>query len=141
MKALSTTSEPSRSVPAGPATSIARAARWNIDRRIRQHAVQNEQARARATEDARAIIELIAVQFSPERIYQWGSVLRQGAFREYSDIDIALEGVTDAGAFFQILKQAEALTSFPVDIVQLETIEPEFADSIRKHGVLVYERP
>ena len=84
---------------------------------------------------------MIIAQFSPERIYQWGSVLREGAFREYSDIDIALEGVTDAAAFFQILKQAEACTSFPVDVVQLETIEPEFAHSIRNHGVLVYERP
>jgi hypothetical protein len=33
------------------------------------------------------------------------------------------------------------LTRFSLDIVQIEKIEPEFADSIRQSGKVVYERP
>jgi len=32
------------------------------------------------------------------------------------------------------------LTHFPLDIVQIEKIEPEFAQSIRQNGRVVYER-
>jgi hypothetical protein len=39
-----------------------------------------------------------------------------------------------------LIGKAQAMTDFPVDIVQLEKIEPEFAESIRTDGKLVYER-
>jgi len=35
---------------------------------------------------------------------------------------------------------AQALRRFPLDIVQLEKIAPEYADDIRQHGKMVYER-
>jgi predicted nucleotidyltransferase len=93
----------------------------------------------RASLDASKIIERIIEIARPKRIYQWGSLLSPEQFREYSDIDIALEGVRDPELFFKVLKEAEALTQFPVDIVQLETIEPEYASDIRTRGKLVYE--
>ena len=67
-------------------------------------------------------------------------MLRPGGFREYSDVDIAVEGVTDAGAFFKILAAAEKMTSFPLDLVQMEKIEPEYAEEIRKHGKVIDEK-
>ena len=76
----------------------------------------------------------------PPASYQWGSLLDGEHFDERSDIDIALEGVTDAAAFFALLADAENLTTFSLDIVQLETIHQEFAKSIRARGRVVYER-
>jgi len=67
-------------------------------------------------------------------------LLRPEKFRDYSDIDIAVEGVILPEAYFQMLGKAQAMTDFPVDIVQLEKIEPEFSESIRKGGKVVYER-
>jgi len=104
-------------------------------RRARQDAVLARQA----SEDAQAIIDMIVQTFSPSRIYQWGSLLRPDGFKSYSDIDIALEGIVDAERFFALLGQAQSLTAFPVDIVQLEKIAPEYADDIRHYGRLVYE--
>ena len=46
---------------------------------------------------------------------------------------------TPAAAFFEMYGKAQALTSLPLDLVQLEKIEPEFAELIRNKGVLVYD--
>jgi predicted nucleotidyltransferase len=93
----------------------------------------------RAQEDAKTIIAFIIEKYKPKRIYQWGSLLKEEHFRGYSDIDIALEGVTNAESFFRLLVEADNLTKFPLDIVCLETIHPLHAESIRKKGIMVYE--
>jgi predicted nucleotidyltransferase len=115
-------------------------ARAAIDARYRQRRQHDLDLYEKAAADAAAIIDWIASHHASRRIYQWGSLLRPESFRSYSDIDIALEGVLDPAGFFAILGQAEKMTRFPVDIVQLEKIEPEFAESIRETGKLVYER-
>lgn len=101
---------------------------------------KNADLQRQAAFDASTIVALISRQYQPRRIYQWGSLLRPGAFKPYSDIDIAIEGITDAERFFALLGDAQKLTRFPLDIVQLETIMPEYADDIRRHGKLVYEK-
>lgn len=93
-----------------------------------------------AREDARLIVERIREEYRPLRIYQWGSLLDGRHFSERSDIDIAIEGIVDPERFFAILGTAESMTSFPVDIVQIETMHPVFAEIIRMKGRLVYER-
>jgi len=116
-----------------------RAARDRLGRRVQAEQARNRVLYDRASEEASSIIARIIELARPDRVYQWGSLLTPGLFREYSDIDIAVEGVRDAGVFFKILAEAEQLATFPVDIVQLETIEPEFANQIRAEGKLVYE--
>jgi hypothetical protein len=39
-----------------------------------------------------------------------------------------------------LLGEAQDMTRFPLDIVQLEKIAPEHAEDIRQHGKLIYER-
>lgn len=58
-----------------------------------------------------------------------------------SDLHIALEGITEAEQFLELLGKAEALTSFPLDLVQREKIDPVFARRNREKGVLLYEHP
>ena len=83
---------------------------------------------------------MIIRKYQPEKIYQWGSLLNEKNFTERSDIDIALEGITNPADFFALLGNADELTAFPVDIIQLEKIHPLNAESIKKNGRLVYER-
>ena len=54
----------------------------------------------RAESDGRAIIDMIVREYQHTRVYQWGSLLRPERFRDYSDIDIAVEGITDAEIVF-----------------------------------------
>lgn len=114
-------------------------ARQRLEAREQSTSRQNADLQRQAAADAQAIVELIIRQYHPCRVFQWGSLLRPGDFKPYSDIDIAIEGVTDAERFFALLGEAQALSRFPLDIVQLEKIAPEYADDIRRYGKMVYE--
>lgn len=106
------------------------------ERRRRELAERLEMAR----KDFDHIVDHIARTYRPKRIWQWGSLIDGHHFSERSDIDIAIEGVEDPKTFFAILGDAMDMSSLPVDVVQLETIHPAHADSIRSRGRIVYER-
>ncbi|OGJ87537.1 MAG: hypothetical protein A2487_16675 [Candidatus Raymondbacteria bacterium RifOxyC12_full_50_8] len=114
--------------------------RINFDKRESVLAEQNRGLFLQAANDAAAIIRLIIEKYSPRRIYQWGSLLNPGAFRDYSDIDIAVEGLPTPTAILSILRDAGNLTRFSLDLVELEKIDPLHAESIRRKGRLVYEQ-
>jgi predicted nucleotidyltransferase len=82
----------------------------------------------------RRIVAMIRTEFAPARIWQWGSLLDRARFSEVSDIDIAVEGLGTAERLFRLVERAEALTALPLDIVELERLEPEFAALIRTGG-------
>lgn len=94
-----------------------------------------------ARHDFECIVDMIIKKYKPHRIYQWGSLLKDRHFRPYSDIDIAIEGTFSADAFFAMYGEAEAMTSFSLDLVDMNHIEPEFADIIRMKGRLIYDCP
>jgi len=50
-----------------------------------------------------------------------------------------VEGVNEPEQFFKIYGEAEKLTDFPLDLLDINLIEPEFADIIKQKGVQVYE--
>ena len=109
---------------------------------LKREEIRREARRKRfeaASGDFARIVEMIIDRYSPRRIVQWGSLLHPDQFDESSDIDIAVEGITDADRYFALLGDAMALTRFRVDIVQLEKIEPEFAELIRLKGKVLYE--
>jgi predicted nucleotidyltransferase len=91
-----------------------------------------------AQSDCRRIVAMIIDKYQPMRLYQWGSLLDKKKFRDYSDIDIAVEGITEPQKVFAMLDEADRMTEFPVDIVTLESIHPLHADSIRNKGKLIY---
>ena len=105
------------------------------ERTRRARAALLEQAQS----DARAIIERIAQAHNPQRIYQWGSLVETGHFTELSDIDIALEGLRGAEEYFAILGEVMGMTAFPLDIIELEKVDAETAEGIRRRGRIVHE--
>lgn len=101
-------------------------------RRIR--ASRNRALWRKASRDADRIVETIVREFEPCGVYQWGSVLTPEAFDEHSDIDIAVEGLGSARRYFELLARVESMTGFPLDLVEMEHIEPAYAALIRRHG-------
>jgi predicted nucleotidyltransferase len=93
-----------------------------------------------ANRDFKQIIDLIIIKFNPKRIYQWGSLLNRKHFNESSDIDIAVEGIDSAKKFFDMLGEAQDMTDFSIDLVDIDKIHPLHAESIRRKGKVVYER-
>ncbi len=96
--------------------------------------------RAKAVEDFDKIVQMIIEKYNPKQIYQWGSLLSKNKFTDFSDIDIAISGLQDAETFFQLLSDAEDLSSFPLDIVDLEKIHILHKKMILDKGKLIYER-
>ena len=92
-----------------------------------------------ALHDFNNIKMMIIESYNPKRIYQWGSLLDQSRFREYSDIDIAVDGIDDPATFFRMFGDAEKMTQFPLDLVDINKIETEFAELIKSRGRIVYE--
>ncbi len=83
---------------------------------------------------------MLVADFDPRRIYQWGSLLTPERFREWSDVDLALAGLTNPLAGLRALDVAGGLTRFPLDLVELERIHPPHAETIRQTGKLIYEK-
>ncbi len=95
---------------------------------------------ADAQSDCDRIVRMLVADFDPRRIYQWGSLLTPDRFREWSDIDLALEGLTDPLAGLRALDAACGMTRFPVDLVEMERMHPLHAETIRQTGRLIYEK-
>jgi len=91
-----------------------------------------------AQSDCRRIVAMIIDKYQPIHLYQWGSLLDKNKFREYSDIDIAVEGITEPQKVFAMVDEADRMIEFPVDIVTIESIHPLHTDSIRNNGKLIY---
>jgi hypothetical protein len=86
------------------------------------------------------IVSHIIKKYNPRRIYQWGSLPDFSRFSEISDIDIALEGLSGPEAYYAIIGDAMEMTSFPLDIIEIDKLDPETAKEIRRKGELIYER-
>jgi len=93
-----------------------------------------------ACADFQNIVNMIIKKYNPRRIYPWGSLLNAEHFTKISDIDIAIEGLDGAESFFKLVAEAIEMTSFPLDIVELEHIHELQKNMILKTGRLVYER-
>ena len=99
------------------------------------------------------VIAMLKRDYKLKRIWSWGSLLKSENFREYSDIDIAIEGLDAdsdlnsnqpkevAQIFFELYGKASDLCTFPLDLVELDKMNPNFAAIIRMKGKIIYERP
>jgi len=116
--------------------------------KVRAFLLEKEERRKNKLHDrwleARADVEKITLHiiavYHPARVYQWGSLLDFNRFSEISDIDIALEGISGAEEFQALISDAMNMTTFPIDIIRMENIDPETADLIRSQGRLIHER-
>jgi predicted nucleotidyltransferase len=72
------------------------------------------------------------------RAYLFGSVVRSGAFRIDSDVDIAVEGIEAADYFALWRDLEEAMPDWPVDLRDLVP-GTHFARRVQMEGRLIYE--
>ena len=115
-------------------------ARKFLGNRIEVSRRRNRRLFQKAWQDFDSILKIIIDKYNPERVYQWGSLLSEEDFCEISDIDVAVEGIESAETFFRLLGEVMELTDFPLDLVEIDKIDPLHAESIRQKGRLVYER-
>jgi len=98
---------------------------------------RQRQAALKAAQDALA--SLLPDYPTVRRVYLFGSVVRPGAFRADSDVDIAVEGVGPAEYFALWRDLEEAMPNWTVDLRDLVPGTP-FARRVQARGQLIYER-
>ena len=116
------------------------AARRNYRRRQAQRKTTLLERWQQARREADAAVQIVIDHYRPERIIQWGSILRPDRFTEMSDIDIAVEGVTDPETWSKMERELLDCVSFSLDLVPFEKLRTEHKSDILKRGIVVYER-
>lgn len=124
----------------GTAFDVA-ACRVYLRARQKQEYRMREQRRQAVLQAIRTAAHSILPRFLHiRRAYLFGSVLRPGALRSTSDIDVAIEGRLDAEEYFALWRELEqAVRGWPIDLVELDRDLP-FAARVRKQGEVIYER-
>ncbi|MCB7319436.1 nucleotidyltransferase family protein [Lacrimispora sp. 210928-DFI.3.58] len=80
----------------------------------------------------------LAENYNVKKVILFGSRAR-GDFRKKSDIDLAVEGGDFARFALDIDEETSTLLEY--DIVDLaRDVQQELADSIRKEGIVIYEK-
>jgi predicted nucleotidyltransferase len=94
---------------------------------------QVAQRRARAWELARQAALRLKTEFGIERVMVFGSLTQADRFAEWSDIDLAVWGLTDQNW----LRASVAVSGGDIEInlVDVQTCKPEVLASIEREGV------
>lgn len=79
----------------------------------------------------------ILKEYGVKRIFLFGSVAR-GISRDYSDIDLACEGLLPE-QFFKVLGKLLVMTGRSIDLVDMEEVKDTVRRRIEKEGILLYE--
>lgn len=117
------------------------AARRTYRARLAARRAADRDRRDKARQEADSIIAMIVERYEPKRVIQWGSVLGpDDRFTEMSDIDIAVEGVHDPAEWSRLERDVLDASTFPVDLLRVETVLPEHLSVILRRGRVVYER-
>lgn len=83
-------------------------------------------------------IKKVAEKYDIKRVILFGSRAR-GDYQRASDIDLAVEGGRITDFILEVKETTSTLLNF--DIVDLEKTAPgKFRDSIKKEGIILYEK-
>ena len=106
---------------------------------LQRRRVQREKELAQRKKDALAGAHRAAAMIRARfkcRVLLFGSLARNGAFNEHSDIDLALEGLPGEINFWSLYADALVLVEpLNLDLVLLESASPELRRKLQQEGV------
>lgn len=113
--------------------------RQSFQQRAQKRLAAHEERREQARQAARNAITIVMPRYPMvQRVYLFGSVVRPGAFRSSSDIDVGIEGA-DMALCFDIWRDLERTAAgWQFDVRLLESEDP-FSERVRQKGEVVYE--
>ena len=100
----------------------------------------DSQAKAEEQKIINDILDVVITYIHPSRVIMFGSRVA-GKAREYSDFDIAVEGVEMDIRKERLLKEAldRKMGIFTVDLINLDNADREFKKLISQNGKIIYE--
>jgi len=100
------------------------------EKSLEEEYARREEDRLQLLRHAQATLSVYFADKRVRAVYLTGSLLREGQFRDFSDVDIAVEGLGEN--YFEVLVQLEDLLDRQVDLIELES--SRFAEAIRQKG-------
>ncbi|MDZ7360782.1 MAG: nucleotidyltransferase domain-containing protein [candidate division KSB1 bacterium] len=90
-----------------------------LDQHLRKKRRENEKSRQQTLRQLLRALPQLATRYGFERAYVFGSLAKKGRFRNNSDVDIAVEGLTDE-KYFKFMAALYDLLGREVDVIQIE---------------------
>ncbi|MBF0558385.1 MAG: nucleotidyltransferase domain-containing protein [Nitrospirae bacterium] len=97
-----------------------------------------EKLRQKALKDAENLKEILVNEFYVEKVVLFGSIMKKGQFDEYSDIDLAVSGLSK-NMYFAALGRLIMESEFNVDLKPIEDVSDLFKLRIAG-GKVLYEK-
>lgn len=105
-----------------------------IRRRERDRAAEQER-RALAWLAAREAAELLRTRYHVSRVVVFGSLVQNGRFTRWSDVDIAAWGLNDSNWLHAIGAVMDMKTGFEMNLVDVTVCKPAILESIEREGI------
>lgn len=104
-----------------------------LDRLIDQEYKKRERERKMMLERSLALIRNYFKDKSVRTVLLIGSIIKEGRFYPFSDVDIAIEGLK--GGYLKVMCELERILERDIDLVELERCR--FRDAIEREGIKV----
>ncbi len=124
-------------IPAVPRVSAAEMAEYRVTARHRwqQEQQQAAQKKAQAWNAARRAAALLKSQFGASRVAVFGSLVREGSFTRWSDVDIAAWGISPQDTFRAIGAVLDLDPEIEVNLVDVGVCRPSLLAGIERAGM------
>lgn len=83
---------------------------------------------------ARKAAKLLRAEFGAKEVILFGSLTRRGSFTLFSDIDIAVRGISPERFFAAVGAVTSISLEFNIDLVDMETCSPQLYKTIEAEG-------
>jgi hypothetical protein len=90
-----------------------------LDQHLRKERQANEKMRKQMLQQLLRLLPQLAARYGFARAYVFGSLIKKGRFRKTSDVDVAIEGLTDE-KYFTFMAELSDLLGREVDVIQIE---------------------
>ena len=104
-------------------------------RRWQREQLELQQRQARAWELAHCAADLLKTRFSASRMVVFGSLVREGCFTPWSDVDIAAWGIRPEDTWRAMGTLLELDTMIAVNLVPAESCRPALLAAIEQEGI------
>ena len=94
---------------------------------------KREEERLRALKKSKKVLKDYFKGKRVRKVYLVGSILEEGRFYPFSDIDVAVEGLIER--YFKTLSEIEGLLERGVDLIELEKCR--FKETIERNGIRI----
>lgn len=104
-------------------------------RHILAPSLDDEHEKQRVIEEIRKLAEELKSRFRVRRVVLFGSLAHAAWFSSDSDVDLAIEGLSDE-AFWDAWRLAEEMISDrTVDLIDLDKAGPSLREAIARYGI------